>query len=525
MYPWSLGSVYLETYESGNHNMKKIMSPLQTASSLKSLIFIQAVFGVLVPISFFCRDIYAAPLTYVRPLLYGPTSLYKINEPNETDAFLFRQIYSNLVKMGKNGEIIPDLAEKWTVSDDGKKIVFNIRKGIKCHDNSDLTMEDIVRSIDRSRTSNTHFKSMLTPIDRVYGDEKLRLITVYLHLKNPLFIRRFADYSLSILKKDNLDQVSGSGPFKVIQSNTSLANGITLAKFDKYFGNPAEIEKIELPILSKAEAMEQFGAGKLDDLDHFSLDEKDRKMLGDKCIWQFDELPTMRFLIIKANTNPALATAGDRDCLISMIDRDLLVSNLYSGQKPLESITPKVTFGSHLVPYKKPEYKCTGPQKQSLLSRLKKTPIKIPYLAAGAGFLQHLFDELDSAKVPYTKIVKSDYLASFQHSDVDMYLAKYTPTSPDLEGFVHAFAGDPPFFATGLPSRRFARAINRMEQESHLEKRLKYAAMPFLEIDKERTFIPLHSFIFSGCHKANWQNYRTSFLGFIAQEMSSIKIK
>ncbi|MFH1486501.1 MAG: ABC transporter substrate-binding protein, partial [Chloroflexota bacterium] len=47
------------------------------------------------------------------------------------------------------GKIIPDLAEKWTVSQDGLLYTFNIRKGVKWHDGNPLTAEDIRFSLER----------------------------------------------------------------------------------------------------------------------------------------------------------------------------------------------------------------------------------------------------------------------------------------------------------------------------------------------------------------------------------------
>jgi ABC-type transport system substrate-binding protein len=45
--------------------------------------------------------------------------------------------------------IIPDLAQKWEISPDGKKYTFHLRKGVKFHDGADFTAEDVKATFDR----------------------------------------------------------------------------------------------------------------------------------------------------------------------------------------------------------------------------------------------------------------------------------------------------------------------------------------------------------------------------------------
>lgn len=59
--------------------------------------------------------------------------------------------YSLLVKFdGKEyPKVVPDLAESWTVAPDGMTYTFKIRSGVKFHDGSPLTSEDIKATYDR----------------------------------------------------------------------------------------------------------------------------------------------------------------------------------------------------------------------------------------------------------------------------------------------------------------------------------------------------------------------------------------
>lgn len=65
--------------------------------------------------------------------------------------------YSSLVRYDwkNNEQIIPDLAEKWDVSDGGKMYSFTLRKGVNWHDGKPFTSEDVKFSLDRIRKPPT----------------------------------------------------------------------------------------------------------------------------------------------------------------------------------------------------------------------------------------------------------------------------------------------------------------------------------------------------------------------------------
>jgi peptide/nickel transport system substrate-binding protein len=72
------------------------------------------------------------------------------------DATVSRQrlsvlLYNNLVKLGFDLSIQPDLAESWETKDDGTQIVFKLRKGVKWHPpvSRELTADDVKFSYER----------------------------------------------------------------------------------------------------------------------------------------------------------------------------------------------------------------------------------------------------------------------------------------------------------------------------------------------------------------------------------------
>src|SRR5438045_6838433 len=47
-------------------------------------------------------------------------------------------IFESLGRIDRNGEIKPNLAESWKISDDGKEYVFKLRSGVKFHNGEAL---------------------------------------------------------------------------------------------------------------------------------------------------------------------------------------------------------------------------------------------------------------------------------------------------------------------------------------------------------------------------------------------------
>ena len=72
---------------------------------------------------------------------------------DETDGESFyvgSQIYDSLLKFEPGTtKVIPGLAERWEVSEDGLEWTFYLRKGVKFHDGTDFNADAVLFNFDR----------------------------------------------------------------------------------------------------------------------------------------------------------------------------------------------------------------------------------------------------------------------------------------------------------------------------------------------------------------------------------------
>jgi oligopeptide transport system substrate-binding protein len=105
-----------------------------------------------------------------------------------------RDIYEGLINEKQNGELVPGAASSWTLSDDGKKYVFNLRPDAKWSNGDPLTANDFVFSLRRGVDPKTVsvYSYILSPI--LNADD----ITAGKRPPEDLGVRAIDDHTLEI---------------------------------------------------------------------------------------------------------------------------------------------------------------------------------------------------------------------------------------------------------------------------------------------------------------------------------------
>ena len=170
-----------------------------------------------------------------------------------TKEILFN-IYEGLMKYDSNGNLYDAIAASHEISEDGLTYTFTLRDGVKFHDGSLLTADDVVYSLNRCAGAGES-EPLVSAFSVVDTIEKQGENQIVIKLNTP--DNDFLAYlTAAIIKADNTDpnnSVIGTGPYKWISRVPQEA--ITLEAFDEYYGEKAHIKNVILKIRANADTI------------------------------------------------------------------------------------------------------------------------------------------------------------------------------------------------------------------------------------------------------------------------------
>jgi len=273
--------------------------------------------------------------------------------------FLPLNLYDRLVEAVTTGplksELQPGLAEKWSVSDDGLKYTFNLRKGVKFHNGDELTADDVIFTFDRmldpaTKALNTDFLDMIAGAKErmdgkatsVSGLKKIDNNTVEITLAAPFapFLANLATPAGSIYSKNATTKAGkdfgtkpvGTGPFKL--ESWTPDSEVVLSAYDGYFRGKPKFDKLVMKVVPEAQTMAlMFKKG---DLDVFDLDFARSQIPEFKKDAQWKDKivsgPRVGTYYMSINEKiPPFENPKVREALMYAIDRQTLIDKLYYG--------------------------------------------------------------------------------------------------------------------------------------------------------------------------------------------------
>jgi len=173
------------------------------------------------------------------------------------DEVVYANLFEGLIRIDEKGQPQAGLAESWTTSEDGKEYTFKLRSGVKFHDGTDFTADDVKFSLDRARAEDsTNAQKKL--FQQITAVDVVDPTTVKVTLANPqgLFIYNMGLGDAVIVAPESADgnkeKPIGTGPFKF--DSWAKGSAVKLVKADGYWGAPVALDKIEFRVIPDAAA-------------------------------------------------------------------------------------------------------------------------------------------------------------------------------------------------------------------------------------------------------------------------------
>lgn len=175
---------------------------------------------------------------------------------NSVDQSLASLIFAGLTRLDAKGVAFPDLAETWTLSQDGTVYTFRLRPNLLWHDGKPLTAEDVVFTYELLRSQDAPSRPPAARVLEGATITQLDSLTVSIALPQP-FAPLPAYLTLGILPAHLLagstasqlyesafnQQPVGAGPYRLEQLG---ANAAVLAAHSAYHFNQPYIPRFEM---------------------------------------------------------------------------------------------------------------------------------------------------------------------------------------------------------------------------------------------------------------------------------------
>ena len=167
-----------------------------------------------------------------------PTSLDPTSDATASiDGMLAHNVFEALTSVTEQGEVVPELAKGWTVSDDGLTYTFDLEQGVTFHDGTGFDADDVKFSFDRAMGADSvnPSKGIFEPIAAVTVIDPA---TVELKLSRPdaFLLFNLAQGDASIVAPESVELAKttpvGTGPFRF--DGWTRGDRLTLAKYPQH---------------------------------------------------------------------------------------------------------------------------------------------------------------------------------------------------------------------------------------------------------------------------------------------------
>lgn len=290
--------------------------------------------------------------TLVVALAGAPASLDPADHRSRQSETVIRNMFDGLVTRDTTSGVHLELAEEATLVDP-QTWEFKLRQGVKFHDGSEMTADDVVFTFNRIIQENmieypephtSPRKGLIAPLESV---EKVDDYTVRFNLSAPwppamqLFVHQ------QIVPQGYLEEVGtegfvanpvGVGPFKFVEGQ--LDDQIVMERFDDYWGGAPDLEPVGPACVERAifrvipegsTRVAALLAGEVDIIQSVPPELVDTLSQTPGVVIKTAPGTQPKWMELNVN-QPPFDNKAVRQALNYLIDKDLLIEALYGGR-------------------------------------------------------------------------------------------------------------------------------------------------------------------------------------------------
>ncbi|MFC1908262.1 ABC transporter substrate-binding protein [Chloroflexota bacterium] len=193
-------------------------------------------------------------------------------------------LFSGLVRLDRNLKVVPDIAERWGISEDGTVYTFHLRKGVKFHDGKQVTAQDFKYSWERALDPKTESNKASTYLGDIAGAAEMlageavelsgvRVIDdltleVTIDGPKPYFLDKLVYVTAYVVDRANVargmnwtDKPNGTGPFELKEWKKDEL--LILERNNDYYLETPRLEHIVFQIFAGRQMM-MYEQGEID---------------------------------------------------------------------------------------------------------------------------------------------------------------------------------------------------------------------------------------------------------------------
>ncbi len=285
-------------------------------------------------------------------------------DPHATSGTLtyqvLRSVYDTLAEPDRDGRIVPALAERWNISEDGLRWTFFLRQEVFFHNGDRLDSDDVIATINRLRESNSPFSEDFAMIASMTAPDNNTFVIILREPHAPLLATLASGWSAILPKrlikeKHNFARSPiGTGPFMLKEWIPN--SRITLTRNQRYWKSPYPyLDRLDMHIVTEPSLLLQGLIGGTLDIVYILEPDHINRLEANSEI-RIERFLSSLVMVLALNTErPPLNNPIVREALNRAIDKQSVLDIAYGGGEPIASFidygSPYYNDFTHLYPY------------------------------------------------------------------------------------------------------------------------------------------------------------------------------